>query len=40
MTKVFKGGTIITADRQFEADVLIDGEKTADLNPLSARAHA
>jgi len=27
MTKVIKGGTVVTADRQFEADVLIGGER-------------
>ena len=27
MAKVIKGGTVITADRTFKADVLIEGEK-------------
>ena len=26
MTKVIKGGTIVTADRTYKADVLIEGE--------------
>ncbi|MFK4818578.1 dihydropyrimidinase, partial [Ochrobactrum quorumnocens] len=26
-SKVIKGGTVITADRTFKADVLIEGEK-------------
>ncbi|MBF9049586.1 dihydropyrimidinase [Roseobacter sp. HKCCD9010] len=31
MSKVIKGGTIVTADRQFKADVLIEGEKIAEI---------
>ena len=31
MSKVIKGGTIVTADRQYEADVLIDGEKIVEI---------
>ncbi len=31
MTKVIKGGTIVTADRTWEADVLIDGEKILEI---------
>ena len=27
MTKVIKGGTIVTADREWKADVLIENEK-------------
>ena len=27
MTKVIKGGTVVTADRTWKADVLIEGEK-------------
>ncbi|MFK4824505.1 dihydropyrimidinase [Paenochrobactrum sp. BZR 588] len=30
-TKVIKGGTIITADRTYDADVLIDGEKIVKI---------
>ncbi|MGU3574364.1 dihydropyrimidinase [Brucellaceae bacterium C25G] len=30
-TKVIKGGTIVTADRTYEADVLIDGEKIVKI---------
>ena len=33
MTKVIKGGTIITADRTYTADVLIDGEKIIEIGP-------
>ncbi len=29
MSKVIKGGTVVTADRQWQADVLIEGEKIA-----------
>lgn len=29
MSKVIKGGTVVTADRQWKADVLIEGEKIA-----------
>ena len=31
MSKVIKGGTIVTADRSFVADVLIEGEKIAQI---------
>ncbi|WP_339950700.1 dihydropyrimidinase [uncultured Albimonas sp.] len=31
MTKVIKGGTIVTADRMYEADVLIDGETILEI---------
>ncbi len=31
MTKVIKGGTIVTADRQYDADVLIEGEKIIEI---------
>ena len=31
MSKVIKGGTIVTADRQWRADVLIEGEKIAAI---------
>ncbi|QXT38081.1 dihydropyrimidinase [Gymnodinialimonas ceratoperidinii] len=31
MSKVIKGGTIVTADRQWTADVLIEGEKIAEI---------
>ncbi len=31
MSKVIKGGTIVTADRSFTADVLIEGEKIAEI---------
>ncbi|MCA8879665.1 MAG: dihydropyrimidinase [Rhodobacteraceae bacterium] len=31
MSKVIKGGTIVTADRQFTADVLIEGEVIAEI---------
>ncbi|MEL6127274.1 MAG: dihydropyrimidinase [Pseudomonadota bacterium] len=31
MSKVIKGGTIVTADRQFAADILIEGEKIAQI---------
>ncbi|WP_185804817.1 dihydropyrimidinase [Pontivivens nitratireducens] len=31
MTKVIKNGTIVTADRQWKADVLIDGEKIVEI---------
>ncbi len=33
MTKVIKGGTVVTAERQFKADVLIDGETIAAIGP-------
>ena len=32
MTKVIKGGTIVTADREWKADVLIENEK---IKPVS-----
>ena len=31
MSKVIKGGTIVTADRQWQADVLIEGEHIAEI---------
>jgi dihydropyrimidinase len=31
MSKVIKGGTVVTADRQWKADVLIEGEKIARI---------
>ncbi len=31
MSKVIKGGTIVTADRSFQADILIEGEKIAEI---------
>ncbi len=31
MSKVIKGGTIVTADRSYEADILIEGEKIAGI---------
>ena len=31
MSKVIKGGTIVTADRSWKADVLIEGEKIAEI---------
>ncbi|MEZ5834720.1 MAG: dihydropyrimidinase [Geminicoccaceae bacterium] len=31
MSKVIKGGTIVTADRTWDADVLIEGEKIAEI---------
>ena len=33
MTKVIKGGTIVTADRQYQADVLIEGETIKEIGP-------
>lgn len=33
MTKVIKGGTVVTADRQYAADVLIEGEKILEIGP-------
>ncbi|QIB33297.1 dihydropyrimidinase [Ancylobacter pratisalsi] len=33
MSIVIKGGTVVTADRSFEADVLIDGESIAAVGP-------
>ena len=33
MSKVIKGGTIVAADRSYEADVLIEGEKIAQIGP-------
>ena len=37
MSKVIKGGTIVTADRQFTADVLIEGEVPLGPFTLDAR---
>ena len=31
MSKVIKNGTIVTADRQWKADVLIEGERIAEI---------
>ncbi|MEM1273775.1 MAG: dihydropyrimidinase [Pseudomonadota bacterium] len=31
MSKVIKGGTVVTADRQFKADLLIEGETIAEI---------
>src|SRR6266567_6008037 len=31
MSKVIKGGTIVAADRSYEADVLIEGEKVVSI---------
>ncbi|AHM05645.1 Dihydropyrimidinase [Roseibacterium elongatum DSM 19469] len=31
MSKVIKGGTVVTADRQYKADVLIEGEKILEI---------
>ncbi|MCB1831950.1 MAG: dihydropyrimidinase, partial [Geminicoccaceae bacterium] len=31
MSKVIRGGTIVTADRSYEADILIEGGKIADI---------
>ncbi len=33
MTKVIKGGTVVTADRSFKADVLIEGETIREIGP-------
>lgn len=33
MSKVIKGGTIVAADRTYEADVLIEGERIAAIGP-------
>ncbi|MEM9902587.1 MAG: dihydropyrimidinase, partial [Pseudomonadota bacterium] len=33
MSKVIKGGTVVTADRQWTADVLIEGEKIVEVGP-------
>ena len=33
MSKVIKGGTIVTADRTYKADVLIEGDTIADIGP-------
>ena len=31
MSKVIKNGTIVTADRQWKADILIEGERIAEI---------
>ena len=31
MSKVIKGGTVVTADRQIKADVLIEGETIVEI---------
>ncbi|MGH7119332.1 MAG: dihydropyrimidinase [Acetobacteraceae bacterium] len=33
MSKVIKGGTIVAADRTYEADILIEGERIAAIGP-------
>ncbi len=33
MTKVIKGGTVVTADRSYTADVLIEGETIREIGP-------
>ena len=33
MTKVIKGGTIVAADRTYEADIRIEGERIAEIGP-------
>ena len=33
MTKVIKGGTVVTADRSYEADVVIEGEVIKEIGP-------
>ena len=33
MSKVIKGGTVVTADRTYEADVLIEGGRIAQIGP-------
>ncbi|MEZ5930589.1 MAG: dihydropyrimidinase [Alphaproteobacteria bacterium] len=33
MSKVIKGGTIVAADRSYEADIRLDGEKIAEIGP-------
>ncbi|QDL93453.1 dihydropyrimidinase [Paroceanicella profunda] len=33
MTKVIKNGTIVTADRSYKADVLVDGETIREIGP-------
>ncbi len=33
MSKVIKGGTIVAADRTYEADILVEGEKIAAIGP-------
>ncbi|MGF1657816.1 MAG: dihydropyrimidinase, partial [Rubrimonas sp.] len=33
MTKVIKGGTVVTADRAWKADVLIEGETIRAIGP-------
>ncbi|OSP54951.1 dihydropyrimidinase [Pseudoruegeria sp. SK021] len=33
MSKVIKGGTVVTADRQFVADILIEDEKIVEIGP-------
>ena len=33
MSRVIKGGTVVTADRTFEADVLIEGETIKEIGP-------
>jgi dihydroorotase-like cyclic amidohydrolase len=42
MSKVIKGGTIVAADRSYQADVLIEGEKIVagvrDTRLLASRA--
>jgi dihydropyrimidinase len=33
MSKVIKGGTIVTADRTYTADILIEGEVITEIGP-------
>ena len=33
MSLVIKGGTIVAADRSYQADVLVEGEKIAAIGP-------
>lgn len=33
MSKVIKGGIIVTADRQYHSDILIEGERIAEIGP-------
>src|SRR5690606_20590411 len=33
MSKVIKGGTVVAADRSYDADVLIEGETIAAIGP-------
>ncbi len=33
MSLVIKGGTVVAADRSYQADVLVEGEKIAAIGP-------